>query len=155
MSENPKTKRDSVKVVGESFKARIYDTKRDALVLVYHPIAHKNRGLKEKLDAFARSADSDKLLVARYSGINESSVFKNPAKLPAILHFSAVDLQDETSSTEEAKAAQDAPFGANTTKAKEQTEYQFTRNHMLKSSSDEDDYDKLCPLLETPRKSSP
>ena len=57
------------------------------MVLVYHPIAHKNRGLKEKFEAFARQVDSEKLKVARYSGINESAVFKSPEKLPAILHF--------------------------------------------------------------------
>ena len=53
LSENEKKEKNSVKVVGDSFKARIYDTKRDALVLVYHPIASKNRGLKEKFEQFA------------------------------------------------------------------------------------------------------
>ena len=50
LSENAKKEKHTVKVVGESFKARVFDTKRDALVLVYHPIAHKNRGLKEKFE---------------------------------------------------------------------------------------------------------
>lgn len=89
VSEKPKKAKSSVKVVGESFKAHVYDTKRDALVLVYHPLAHKNRGLKERFEAFAAEVDSEKLLVARYNGINESAVFKCPDKLPAIVHFKA------------------------------------------------------------------
>ena len=56
-SENPKKPKSSVKVVGDSFKARVFDTKRDALVLIYHPIAHKNRGLKQLYEKFANSVD--------------------------------------------------------------------------------------------------
>ena len=61
-------------------------------MLIYHPIAEKNRKLKEKFDAFAKNLDKDereKLLVGRYNGINESPVFKNPRKLPALVYFSA------------------------------------------------------------------
>ena len=57
LSENIKKEKHSVKVVGDSFKARVFDTKRDALVLVYHPLAHKNRGLKQKFEAFAKNVD--------------------------------------------------------------------------------------------------
>ena len=57
LSENPKKDKTSVKVVGDSFKARVFDTKRDALVLIYHPISHKNRGLKDKFEAFASAID--------------------------------------------------------------------------------------------------
>ena len=68
------------------------------MVLVYHPIAEKNRKLKEKFDAFAKSLDKEekeKLLVGRYNGINESPVFKNPKKLPALVYFSALKQEGE------------------------------------------------------------
>ena len=101
-------------------------------MLVYHPLDHKNRGLKQKFEAFAKNVDQSKLLVARYNGVNESAVFKNPVKLPAIVHF--------TRSTEDVgeDAGADAPFGKTTSLIKEATEYQFTRNHMLKSSTDDE-----------------
>lgn len=57
LSEKPKKEKCSVKVVGDSFKARVFDTKRDALVLIYHPVAHKNRGLKKLFEHFAASVD--------------------------------------------------------------------------------------------------
>jgi len=121
LSENHMKEKKSVKVVGDSLKAHIYDTKRDALLLVYHPIAHKNRGLKERFEAFAKTVDQDKLLIARYNGVNESPVFKSPAKLPAIVHFSSVDVSAE----EEEKPAGgvDAPFGTTTSRVKEAIEY--------------------------------
>ena len=120
-SENPKKPKSSVKVVGDSFKARVFDTKRDALVLIYHPIAHKNRGLKQLYEKFASSVDQSKLLVARYNGLNESSVFKSPTKLPAIVHFSNADLGQAQS--EESKQVE-APFGlTGSDRIKEQTEY--------------------------------
>ena len=142
-SENPKKPKSSVKVVGDSFKARVFDTKRDALVLIYHPIAHKNRGLKQLYEKFANSVDQSKLLVARYNGINESPVFKNPAKLPAIVHFSNNADLDEAEAAPDSSSGhqvtQDAPFGmAGSARVKEQTEYQFVRNYMLQSSSEED-----------------
>jgi len=122
-------------VVGDSLKAHVFDTHRDALMLIYHPVASKNRGLKERFESLAQSVDSSKLLVARYNGVNESAVFKNPNKLPAIVHFTSSDLSQlrEESSGE----AVDAPFGETTSRLKECVEYQFTRNHMLQSSSDE------------------
>ena len=120
LSEKPKKEKKSIKVVGDSFKARVFDTKRDALVLIYHPIAHKNRGLKDKFESFASAVDSEKLLVARVNGINESSVFKNPGKLPAIVHFSSADLESEGSTGE----VVEAPFGLTASpRVKEQTEY--------------------------------
>ena len=70
--------------------------------------------------------------MARYNGINESSVFKNPGKLPAILHFTrcSEDVGEDQGA--------DAPFGKTTSLIKEATEYQFTRNHMLQSSTDDE-----------------
>ena len=59
LSEKPKKEKHSTKVVGDSFKAHIFDTKRDSLVLVYHPVAHKNRGLKEKFEAFAKTVNPE------------------------------------------------------------------------------------------------
>jgi len=35
----------SIKIVGEDFEKRIVDSKKDALVLVYHPLKEKNRQL--------------------------------------------------------------------------------------------------------------
>ena len=61
-------------------------------MLVYHPIKEKNRNLKKKFEAFAESLSIDgnqNLLVGRYNGINESAVFKNPKKLPALIHFTS------------------------------------------------------------------
>ena len=135
LSEKPKKEKSSTKVVGDSLKAHVFDTKRDALMLIYHPVAHKNRGLKERFEALAGSVDSSKLLVARYNGVNESSVFKNPQKLPAIIHFTSTDLSE---SSEESGDGSDAPFGHTTSRVKECTEYQFTRNLMLESSTDEE-----------------
>ncbi len=46
-SQKLKPQKFSEKVVGEDFEKRVIDRKdRDALVLVYHPITEKNRGLK-------------------------------------------------------------------------------------------------------------
>ena len=135
LSENPKKDKASVKVVGDSLKARVYDTKRDALVLFYHPISHKNRGLKEKFESYAKQADQSKLLVARCNGINESSVFKTPAKLPAIVHFSSLQIDEEPKSDSDPS---DAPFGKATSRVKEAVEFQFTRNYMLRNSSEDD-----------------
>ena len=92
LSERSKQAKHSAKAVGDSFKAHVFDTKRDVLCLVYHPVAHKNRGLKQKFDELAKTVDQDKLLLVRYNGINESAVFKNPTKLPALVHFTSADL---------------------------------------------------------------
>jgi len=89
------------------------------LVLVYHPVSHKNRGLKEKFDELARSVDQDKLLIVRYNGINESAVFKNPTKLPAIIHFTNANLEAGSGVPESG----DSPFGQSTSRVKECTEY--------------------------------
>ena len=45
-SENDKwSHKYSNKLVGEEFEKRVIETKRDALVLISHPIKEKNRGL--------------------------------------------------------------------------------------------------------------
>jgi hypothetical protein len=44
----------SQKVVGTDFEKRVFETNRDALVLIHHPVSAKNRGLKAKFEAFAR-----------------------------------------------------------------------------------------------------
>ena len=49
-SEKEKKEKFSQKLVGEDFEKRVIDSDRDALVLVYHPISEKNRGLKHKFE---------------------------------------------------------------------------------------------------------
>lgn len=44
----------SVKIVGTDFENRVFNTNRDALVLFYHPLKDKNRGLKEKYEQFVK-----------------------------------------------------------------------------------------------------
>ena len=79
-----------MRVVGESFEKLIFDSPKDSLVLVHHPISHKNRGLKDKWEKFAEVNENKNILIGRYSGINESDVFKTPKKLPAIVYFKTV-----------------------------------------------------------------
>ena len=57
----------------------------------------------------------DKLLIGRYCGVNESAVYKNPSKLPAIVYFSSKGSQ----------------------KVKEYVEFGFTRNLMVENCTDE------------------
>ena len=124
LGEKEKQKKYSTKVIGQTFEKLVFDGRRDALVLVYHPVKEKNRKLKEKFDAFAKTLDKEeqqKLLVGRYNGVNESPVFKNPKKLPALVYFSALKQEEE-----------------GVPPIKEQIEYQFTREHMLRSSTNED-----------------
>lgn len=80
-----KTEKYSTKVVGLDFEKRVFDSDKDTLLLVYHPLSHKNRGLKQKLEEFAKEEHS--YVVGRYNGVNESPVYKVPAKLPAIVYF--------------------------------------------------------------------
>ena len=114
-SLDKKKPKHSQKIVGSDLERRIFDTARDALVLFYHPLAHKNRGVKQKYEEFAKttSADPRQLLVARCNGINESEVYRPPAKLPALVYF---------------KTQPDGSF-------KEIIEYELTRDHMLRSST--------------------
>ena len=88
-SEKSKIQKFSEKIVGEDFEKRVIDQDRDSLVLIYHPVNEKNRGLKQKFENFAKTyRSSDKnLLIARYNGVNESAVYQVPRKLPAIVLF--------------------------------------------------------------------
>lgn len=78
-------------MVGEDFEKRVFDSKKDALVLIYHPLEEKNRGLKDKFEKLAEVLEGTDFTIARYSGVNESSVYKNPSKLPAIVLFKKSD----------------------------------------------------------------
>ena len=115
-SEKEKKEKFSQKLVGEDFEKRVIDSDKDALVLIYHPITEKNRGLKQKFEQFAKQKLKDSVLIARYNGVNESQVYKNPQKLPAIVLF---------------KRQADGSF-------KQQVEYSNTREHMLKTSTEKD-----------------
>ena len=86
----------------------MFDGQRDALVLVYHPIKEKNRNLKDKFEAFAESLNVEgveNLLVGRYNGINESAVFKNPKKLPALIYFGSSEKDKEDKKVPPIKAS--------------------------------------------------
>ena len=84
----PKTKH-SLKVVGEDFEKRVFDTKKDVLLLVHHPIKEKNRKMLDFYEEFSRTEKSKnkEVLYARVKGVNESSTFKFPEKLPALIYF--------------------------------------------------------------------
>ena len=87
-SEKPKVDKYSQKVVGEDFEKVVIDSEKDALVLIYHPLSEKNRGLKEKFEKFAeKNTENKNVSLLRYNGVNESSVFRNPSKLPVIKLF--------------------------------------------------------------------
>lgn len=43
------------KIVGEDFDKRIMESKKDALVLVYHPVKEKNRDLVDKYEEFVKN----------------------------------------------------------------------------------------------------
>ena len=60
-------------------------------MLIYHPLSHKNRGLKEKFDFLAETQTAQGVQFFRYNGLNESDVFKTPEKLPALLYFRRID----------------------------------------------------------------
>jgi hypothetical protein len=53
--EQMKTKpeKHSVKIAGKDFEKRVFESKKDALVLIYHPEPEKNRGIKQKFEHFA------------------------------------------------------------------------------------------------------
>jgi len=80
--------------------------------------------LKQKYEHFCKEAKAEgvDLFTARYNGVNESEVFKNPSKLPALLLF---------------KSPSDKLQGDDGT-MKEQISFSQTRNHMLKTSTKED-----------------
>jgi len=54
-SEKLKHKKYSQKIVGNDFEARVFDRRDDSLVLIYHPISSKNRGVKQKFEEFAKT----------------------------------------------------------------------------------------------------
>lgn len=83
-SQTEKRQKHSAKLVGLDFEKRVIESEQDALVLIYHPSSEKNRGLKEKFERFAQQqkANDSQLLIGRMNALNESPVFKNPAKLP-------------------------------------------------------------------------
>jgi hypothetical protein len=83
----PKPTKYSKKVVGLEFEKRVIDSDQDVLLLIYHPLSQKNRGLKQKFESFAETHAQVDLLIGRYNGINESAVYKNPQKLPALVYF--------------------------------------------------------------------
>lgn len=45
----------SVKIAGKDFEKRVFESKKDALVLIYHPEPEKNRGIKQKFEHFAQA----------------------------------------------------------------------------------------------------
>jgi thioredoxin-like negative regulator of GroEL len=73
--------------VGDDFERRVFDSKKEALVLVYHPHSEKNRELKSKFESLAESMQDSNMTIARYNGVNQSPVYKNPSKLPALVLF--------------------------------------------------------------------
>lgn len=83
-STKPGRKRNSIKVCGEDFEKRITNSYEDTLLLVYHPDKAKNRGLKQKFDQFAETPRAG-VQLCRMNGVNESSFFKPPQKLPALV----------------------------------------------------------------------
>ena len=48
-----KPEKYSVKIAGKDFEKRVFESKKDALVLIYHPEPEKNRGIKQKFEHFA------------------------------------------------------------------------------------------------------
>ena len=114
-----KKEKHSVKLVGTDFENRVFNSSKDAMVLFYHPLTQKNRGLKERYEhfvKFSKSGDTESNLVfCRFNGVNESEVYRPPSKLPALVYF---------------KSQPDGSF-------KEIIEYPETRNHMLKTSTNE------------------
>lgn len=69
-SAKAKSPKYSQKLVGQDFEKRVFERDRDALVLIHHPVAEKNRGLKQKFEEFAKENLDENLLIARYSGVN-------------------------------------------------------------------------------------
>lgn len=83
--------RFSQKVVGEDFEKRLLDSKKDAILLIQHPIKEKNSQLVEQYEELAffdkNKPENSNLIFARYNGVNEAATFKSPAKLPALVYF--------------------------------------------------------------------
>lgn len=50
-----KAEKFSTKIVGQDFEKRVFGQTQDTLLLVYHPLSQKNRGLKQKLEELAKT----------------------------------------------------------------------------------------------------
>ena len=106
--------------MGADFEQRVFNSSRDAIMLIYHPLSQKNRGLKQRFDRFAdleQTNGNSALQFFRYNGLNESEVFKTPSKLPAIIYFRRTE--------------KDGEF------VKESVVFENVREHMLLDSTDE------------------
>ena len=71
-SEKPKKEKFTFKMTGKDVENFIFTSKRNALVLVYSTDSFKNRGIKDKMEKFAKlyQAKHPNLRIARYSAIN-------------------------------------------------------------------------------------
>lgn len=76
-------------ITGEQFEQVVLNGNRDyaKLILVTHPKAKKNGDVEEEFAKVQKQFNDKKLIMATYSGINESSAFKVTQKLPTILYF--------------------------------------------------------------------
>ena len=129
----PKVKH-SQKVVGEDFEKRVLDSKKDAILLINHPVKGKNSKLQDQFEEFSRieKSKNHQILFGRYNGVNESQGFKSPEKLPTILYF---------------KTQLDSN-GEPTGEPKEVTVYEGINELLLKGSSDSDVQDALREFLQ-------
>lgn len=75
------------KITGDDVEGYILKSTKDVLILVYSPDSFKNRGLKEKMEAYCKLNKLDHLKIARYNAVNQSKYFETPKKVPAILYF--------------------------------------------------------------------
>ena len=79
------------KLCADDFDKAIFEKNKhlDKIVLVSHPVAHKNFGLTEEYDAVANlfKGNNKKLQIYEMNGVNENKAFKVPTKLPAVLFF--------------------------------------------------------------------
>lgn len=94
------------------------------MMLIYHPLSQKNRGLKEKFEHLAETSIANgksEVQFFRYNGLNESEVFKTPSKLPALLFCKRID--------KEVNEEGQPDF------IKECFNYENIRNHMLRDST--------------------
>lgn len=76
-------------ITGEQFEHVVLNGNSDyaKLVLVTHSKAKKNGDVEKEFTKVSKQFSDQKLIMATYSGINESSAFKVTQKLPTILYF--------------------------------------------------------------------